>query len=80
MGQEEVLKILKKYGRPMSSKEIAEEIGINPKRVHVILSKLAEYDEIVVVEINRIQAQLLYDPNIKRRMCLYYCPNNEKIC
>ena len=79
MGQDRVLKILKKHGRPMSPREIAEEMGINPQRVYVILSKLSKYEEVVVIEINRLQARLLYNQNIKRRMCLYYLPNNEKI-
>ena len=70
MSQGEILDILKKEKKPLSAREIIEQLDINPKRVYVLIKILLKYEEIKCIEIPRDLAMKLY--RSKRRMRLYY--------
>lgn len=70
MGQDDVLKALKKINEPLSVGEIAVIIGCFPSEVSKDLNKLIQYKEVKFKEIDRIIAMSKY--KCKRRMKIYY--------
>jgi len=72
MGQKEIIDVLKKAKRPMSAREISEELKEPFHKICVNLNRLVKFKEVEVIEIDRWKARLLYNnSNIKRRMRLY---------
>ena len=73
MGQEDVIDILKKMGRPMSRREIAELLECSAETVSHIISRLKKFNEICEVEIDRKEAYNYHkDCKVHRRMKLYF--------
>ena len=73
MGQEEVIKILKKAKKPMSRSQIAKALKLEAIHVSHLINKLLKYDEIKCFEVNRFQAaKLLGMDKPFRRMRFYY--------
>jgi Fe2+ or Zn2+ uptake regulation protein len=71
MSQGEIIDILEKEGKPISAKEIADQVGnTNSKSVFITLRILLEHHEIKCIEIDKEQARKLY--NSYRRLRLYY--------
>lgn len=70
MGQEEILELLEKYGKPMSRTQIARTLSQDVIRVSHALTRLVKGKEVKIIEIDRFQAMKLY--RSKRRMFLYY--------
>ena len=46
MGQQEVYELLKKSKKPMSTKQIAEILCCNNRKVSTLLLKMSKYDEV----------------------------------
>lgn len=70
MSQEEIEKCLMKSERPMTAKEIAEELGIDKhKKIYPLINKLLRWNEIYSMELSSELAMKKY--NCKRRMCVY---------
>lgn len=73
MGQYEIIKVLEKHKKPISRREIASELNINPRIVSHHIQKLLFHNEIKCIEIDRNQAREYFKENLpSRRMRLYY--------
>jgi repressor of nif and glnA expression len=72
MGQDEIMRILKKEkGNPLSAKEIAKKLNLDDyKKVFVLLKKMIRFEEVSFIEISRNES--LKNHNCKHRMKLYF--------
>lgn len=73
MGQEEVLEVLRKHDKPISRRQIAEELNDDPIKISKALAKLLVVKEIKCIEMDRYQtAKMLGVKRIHRRTRFYY--------
>ena len=73
MGQDEILRILEKFKKPMSRKEIALELDASIFKVSHLIRCLLDHHEIKCIEIDRLEAKKMFGENAPcRRMRLYY--------
>lgn len=70
MSQQDVLNILIEFNKPVSRGEIAKELDEQPCKISKILLKLLIQKEIKCIEIDKEQANKMY--NCRRRIKLYY--------
>ncbi len=56
LGQDEIIKCLEKHKKPISRKQIAEEIDYPVVKVSHLIKKLLNNQEVRCIELNRIQA------------------------
>lgn len=70
MGQEEVIKFLRRQKKPKTCREIAQKLGDDHIKIAKIIRKLLEHKEIHYIEMDRFEA---YERcNSFRRARLYY--------
>jgi len=73
MSQSEVLEILKKHRKPVSRRQIAEELKDDPIKISKSLAKLLLAKEIKCIELDRYQtAKILKLKRVHRRTRFYY--------
>ena len=73
IGQAEVVKCLEKHDKPISRKQIAEELGYDVIKVSHTVKKLLDNDDIKCIELDRIQAgEMLKLGRPFRRTRFYY--------
>jgi DNA-binding MarR family transcriptional regulator len=73
MGQAEIIECLEKHDKPISRKQIAEEIDYDVVKVSHLIKKLLNKNEIKCIELNRIQAgKMLGLDRPFRRTRFYY--------
>ena len=73
IGQQEIIEILEKHNKPISRREIAEELNIPAQIVSRHIQKLLLHNEIKCIEIDRNQARAYFKERLpSRRMRLYY--------
>jgi hypothetical protein len=73
MSQEDICEVLKKYNKPLTRTQIAEELNENPNKVSKIIKVLLIHQEIKCIEISRLEAKtMLGDKAPYRRLKLYY--------
>jgi DNA-binding MarR family transcriptional regulator len=70
MGQSEVIEFLKQKKEPLSAGEIAKAMCENPSKIGAILSRLLKHDEVLFIEIDRLQS--MKRCGCKKRIRLYY--------
>lgn len=69
-----MIELLEKVKRPLSTREISDELGIAFALVSCNIKKLIKANEIKIIELTREEAAERYhSTNFKRRMRLYYC-------
>ncbi len=73
MSQSEVLEILKKHSKPVSRRQIADELKDDPIKISKALARLLIAKEIKCIEMDRYQtAKILGLKKIHRRTRFYY--------
>lgn len=70
MGQQEIEELLREQKRPMAGREIAELLDESSKKIFKLINKLLENDDILFIELDRVNAKKLFNSN--KRMKLYY--------
>jgi predicted ArsR family transcriptional regulator len=69
-----VIQVLQKSDQPLSRTQIAEELGITPRKVSLIIRVLLRFGEVECVELDRFKsAEILGWKNPWRRTRFYYC-------
>lgn len=75
MSQQEVIKLLEKYGKEaISIKEMAEELKgkMNLISINRCIKTMYKFGEVDYIELNFKQARKRYGKNIKRKMRIYF--------
>lgn len=73
MGQGEVLDVLRKRGKPMSRREIAEALDCCPIQVSHIINRLKKFGEVGEKNLDRKEAYNYHkEIKVHHRMKLYY--------
>jgi len=76
MGQQEVIDILKKVGKPLSRSEIAKLLDWDPNKTSQVIARVIKdkFNPVKFKEVDRVQALKIY--GCKRRLKIYfYCEN-----
>jgi len=78
MGEAEIIMCLEKKDKPISRRQIAEEIGDNVTKVSHTINKLLKKKEIKCIELDRIQAGKMLNLNrVFRRTRFYYIDSTK---
>lgn len=77
MGQQEILNLLEKEGKPMAAREIAAALEETTSKVLMRISCMLDGGDISCIELDRVLAALHF--KTKRKMRLYYSPEISKI-
>lgn len=72
MGQDEILDCLKKYKKPVSRRQIAEDLDWDPVKVSHLIKKLLKQNSVKCVEYDRIQSGKLLGLNRAFRRTRFY--------
>lgn len=76
MGQDEIIKLLKKENRPMSRSEIAKILNSPPEKISHIIQRMLKYNDIECIELDREQSNKILKARIsikvQRRTRFYY--------
>jgi predicted transcriptional regulator len=68
MGQQEVIDVLKKAQRPMTSREIAKELEASIYKVSRIINRLLKHGEVSFTELDLKETRERYGVNQKFRL------------
>jgi len=72
LGQDEIIRCLEKHKKPISRKQIAEEVMYDVIKVSHLIKKLLNKNEIKCIELDRIQAGIMLKLNRPFRRTRFY--------
>lgn len=72
MGQSEVMDVLEKYDKPITCRQIAKDLDVEPTKVFKTLAKLLKLKDIKCIEMDRYQTAKMLGLKIHRRTRFYY--------
>lgn len=71
--------ILEKSDKPLSRTQIADMIGIKPRKVSLVIRRLLKFKDIECLELDRFKAaEVLGWDRPVRRVRFYYCEGSSK--